>query len=415
MKVKLPQPGLALVILLLLNCSGPYQATYIEANPRANTKSTTIDYQVKQQYPFIKPKISIDNEFSGARMNGCMQINDSTLAISIQPENSPINASPWYAFRIISQQKQKVYIQLNYQFAKHRYVPKIRYGQDSWMPIDQNLISLTRGDSTALFPVQLQADTTWVAAQEIITSTMVKEWGQKWSSQSHVEMKVFGQSSLGRDLFYLDVNEGKKKGKPLLIILARQHPPEITGHYAMEAFANMIMRTRGIEREFRSKYRTLIFPILNPDGVDLGHWRHNAGGVDLNRDWGSYHQPEIRQVADQIVKQVKKWNTTVVMGLDFHSTHYDIYYTNDVDSETLPLGDIKSEWLRMIDHELPDYSPNEEGSDYRPVATSKNWFYAELETTGIIYEVGDQTRPGFIERKAQIAAHTLMRLLLDRE
>jgi hypothetical protein len=30
----------------------------------------------------------------------------------------------------------------------------------------------------------------------------------------------------------------------------------------------------------------------NPDGVDKGHWRLNDGGVDLNRDWGPFTQPE---------------------------------------------------------------------------------------------------------------------------
>ena len=41
----------------------------------------------------------------------------------------------------------------------------------------------------------------------------------------------------------------------------------------------------------------IVYPLMNPDGVDEGHWRHNTGGIDLNRDWAHYNQPETRQVA----------------------------------------------------------------------------------------------------------------------
>ena len=67
---------------------------------------------------------------------------------------------------------------------------------------------------------------------------------------------------------------------------------------------------------------------MNPDGVDLGHWRHNSGGVDLNRDWSKYHQKEIKTTVDFISKTLKASNSKLVLGLDFHSTYYDVFYTN---------------------------------------------------------------------------------------
>ena len=84
--------------------------------------------------------------------------------------------------------------------------------------------------------------------------------------------------------------------------------------------------------DFLDKYRILVYPLLNPDGVDLGHWRHNVGGIDMNRDWAYYHQPEIRKISNNIVKESKKNASQVILGLDFHSTYHDVYYTNAVDS-----------------------------------------------------------------------------------
>jgi len=41
-----------------------------------------------------------------------------------------------------------------------------------------------------------------------------------------------------------------------------------------------------LAREFRRRFSIIMVPLLNPDGVVLGHWRHNVNGVDLNRDGG---------------------------------------------------------------------------------------------------------------------------------
>ena len=67
-----------------------------------------------------------------------------------------------------------------------------------------------------------------------------------------------------------------------------------------------------MSHDFLTKYRILAFPIMNPDGVDLGHWRHNAGGIDLNRDWSKYHQPEIKNVIRFIEKELKTNNSELI-------------------------------------------------------------------------------------------------------
>ncbi len=50
------------------------------------------------------------------------------------------------------------------------------------------------------------------------------------------------------------------------------------------------------------EHNFLILPLLNPDGMALGHWRHNLGSVDLNRDWGIFGQPETTAVTREAEK-----------------------------------------------------------------------------------------------------------------
>lgn len=45
---------------------------------------------------------------------------------------------------------------------------------------------------------------------------------------------------------------------------------------------------------------------MNPDGVDNGHWRHYAGGIDLNRDWANFNRPETRAVKTFMENKIKE-------------------------------------------------------------------------------------------------------------
>ncbi len=410
------------LLLILAACSpSAFQAKFIEPFPRVDTKDQVIEYQPRQKVLFQDQSISFDNQFDAARMNACWRYNDSTYSVLISPENYPINASPWFAFRIISETRRTIWIQLNYKLARHRYVPKISQDRSSWTLIQKEDMQFSRGDSTVLFPVQLRSDTTWVSAQEIYSSADTHRWAAQLATAPFAEMSGYGQSRLGRPLNYLDIGIGKKKKKPILVVFGRQHPPEITGFLAMKAFMETIMDQSELSTQFLKKYQVLFYPILNPDGVDLGHWRHNAGGVDLNRDWGSYNQSEIRQICDHIVSQAAKHNSSVVMGIDFHSTQFDIFYTNSITKsqfsqnvETNPYIDknITKIWLSKLDAAL-DETLEIEPSSTRPVATSKNWFYEELMADGVTYEVGDEIPRSYIHEKATLSARILMEILLN--
>lgn len=401
------------IIALISSCSlWKYQADYVEANPKVDTRSRDIDYQDKRVYSFNEGELSFDNLFDGARLNDCSQLNDSTYQIYISPENEPINSSPWYAFRIISQSGDDIWLKMIYENAKHRYHPKISNDGKNWLKVTDDSIILSRSDSVALFRITPTTDTCWCAAQEVVDSKAVYDWCKNHSSKSFVNLKSCGKSGLNKDLVVLDIHLGKKKKKPIVVILGRLHPPEVTGYYAMHSFVETIIEENELSRDFLEKYRVLVFPLVNPDGVDLGHWRHNAGGIDLNRDWGNYKQPEIRQIADYIVNESKKSKGDVLIGFDFHSTYRDIYYTNKIQPENPLIKDFKDNWLKEIENRIDGYRVREEASVTKPVAVSKSWFHEQLQAVGITYEIGDNTPREFIKTKGKISAHAMMQELL---
>jgi len=395
---------------MLTSCTSYKAINYPFPDP-VDTQSRDIALQEKKTYTTTYG-VSADNEFDGARLNGFEAVNDSVYKATISPENIPINISSYFSLRIWAEADKDIELQLHYTEHDHRYWPKLSKDRETWVRIDSSAFDTLKAPNIATLKLHLTPDKLYVSGQELLTSGDVEAWNQKISSNPNVNKSTAGKSKLGRDIPFLDICQGIPKGKDAIVIIGRQHPPEVTGHYAMESFVEEIMEDNFLSNKFRQKFRILVYPLMNPDGVDLGHWRHNAGGIDLNRDWQDYHQEEIKNVANHMVKTVKKNRNKVLFGIDFHSTQKDLYYTLPADYNPSVKG-LKDLWLQGIDESFPDYTPDDRpGALNNPI--SKGWFYVQLDAEAITYEIGDETPRDFIREKGRVAARELMQLLVLR-
>lgn len=373
-----------------------------------NTESKPINFQKKRVF-FTSQGVYATNDFKGARLNNFVALNDSTFEASIEPENTPINPSPWYAFKIWSGVPKTIYLNFRYSEGKNRYNPKLSYDGDIWTAMKDSCVI-----QNTPFKVKLNigSDTTWIASQELFTTNDLNKWLDTKAVQVE-SFKVFeyGKSMLGKPLKGATLYENHKENKELIILMSRQHPPEVTGQMAFLHFVERLLAGDSLCNEFQKRYQIMIFPMQNPDGVDLGHWRHNAGGIDLNRDWDKYNQPETRNMAAYISNFILKKQADVVLGLDFHSTWEDIYYTNLSDSAT-HYPNFTKNWLNRIKDEIKGYQPNVAPSAIgQPV--SKGWFFVNFNAVGITYEIGDNTSREFIKTKSEISAEKMMVELLN--
>lgn len=398
--------SLLITMLVLLACSAPKQyrnlKTHTYTNP-VDTRTKAIDYQSKRN--FIFGNVGATNNFSGARLNKLERVNDSTYIATINPENSPINPSPWYAFKLWSKENRTLHVTLEYGDYKHRYNPKISRDGEHWMVLDSTMVQRGIDSTSATIQLNTSKDTLWVAAQEIQDSKRVGKWVESFRGNELVTISNAGKSALGIPLFHMNITKGNNHKKPTIIVISRQHPPEVTGFFAMKSFIETLVK-EGRSNGFLEKYRVMVYPLMNPDGADLGHYRHNTGGVDLNRDWSVYHQPEIAQITQHMVNEVKKHKNNVLLGLDFHSTYRDVYYTPH-ESVKRKIPDFTKTWLENIRVQLDIEDINESpGKGTRP--TSSAWFNRQFGATGITYEIGDSTPRKFIKKKGEISAKAMM-------
>lgn len=400
---------LSISALVYCSCNSAYKFRTITFPTPVDTQDQPIELQEKKLYKI--DGIQLSNQFDGARANDFSKINDSTYRVTILPENEPINESPHYAFWINAPEGASIDLEIYTGKYKHRYWPKLSILDSPYEPIDSMYFDTLKAGNIATLKLDLGGEQLFIAAQELRPSSHTKAWIKDLKKQhTFIKSATVGQSKLKRDIDYLELGQGDPGKKPAILIFSRTHPPEISGYMAMEYFVEQILTDSPLSNNFRKKYRILVYPLINPDGVDLGHWRHNAGGIDLNRDWSSFEQEETKVVAEHAVSQVKKYKNKVVLGMDFHSTQEDVIYTHTQNRQSA-ITPFKDLWIQALEEDAVGLNPNEEAYDLGKPMT-KGWFYLQFGAEGIIYEVGDETDREFLKYKAQVAAKEMMKLLV---
>lgn len=406
---------LLIVSTLLWSCKKDTKWKGQDPIKKVSTLTRPIQYQLKKTYS-LGNGIYCSNEFAGARLNGVVLTNDTIITVLITSENTPVNESPWYAFKIWSKTPQKVQLKITYsEGVKHRYYPKISHDFSNWTNQDStnylaDTASIAKGESPKFctMKISISSDTLWVSAQEIITSKHIEKWEAELASKPFVSFSEIGKSNEGRPINVLQI--GNPESKKMIAVLSRQHPPEVTGWLAMKWFIETLCADNETAEKFRNEYNIFVFPLVNPDGVENGHWRHNAGGIDLNRDWEDFNQPETRAVRDFIQKKVADGGK-IYFAVDFHSTFEDIYYTiNPAKKGNMP--GLVPELIQSVGREIPGYEPNiRPNSDEEPKISSTSFFFYTFGAEAVTYEIGDGTPRDLIKQKGELTALKLMQLM----
>lgn len=349
--------------------------------------------------------LTFQADFPAGRLNGCRRRGENAYTLYIEPEDQPINPSPWYAFRVSSDKPRELRLTLDYGEARHRYHPKL-HSACQWRPLPTE-VKLTDGRTRASFRLTVETQPLTVAAQPLITPEHERAWMERLAAATAFATAPLGRSAEGRDIVSLASLPGSAG---TVVITGRQHPPEVTGAQALHAFVERLAKDDPLARNFRRRFGVFVVPLLNPDGVVHGHWRHDSAGTDLNRDWGPFRRPETRALRDAMAELARSDHPPILV-LDFHSTWRDVLYTQP-DTAAGPRAGFPGAWHRAINARL-EGSGLERTAGHNPgKPTLKTWAHQTYRVPAITVELGDRTALPRIHRTAAIAAEEMMRLLL---
>ena len=358
--------------------------------------------------------------YKTARVNDCDVKEDGTFVLTIQPEKETdpqgvkINNSPWYGFRVDPKSAGHINLLLSYEHGTHRYQPKISYDGANWTVL-KGAETPKKRPSKFTFSVKMDERSFMVSAQEIFTAKAHDKWTEKIAARPYVTQSVIGTSRHGYPLQMLEVQTEPDVKKPYVVWVGRQHPPEVTGALALIPFTETVLDDSELSRRFLKHFNLLIVPMMNPDGVSAGYWRFNDGGMDLNRDWGPFTQPETRAVRD-VLTRFETGEDKLAFFLDFHSTWRNLLYTQTDEEPTNPPM-FARDWVKAVDKRLSDdvypFTREPRPMSERPI--SKNYIYEKYGVSAITYEVGDATPRSAIDISAKVFAQEMMKLLLKDE
>ncbi|WP_115718535.1 M14 family metallopeptidase [Gallaecimonas mangrovi] len=351
------------------------------------------------------PNVSFTANFETGRLGDCQALATDSYLLTVVPEQKRLNPSPWFHFKVTPKKPELLHIKMAFSGFKPRYLPKISHDHKHWQEI-----AFTTEGNTMSFDLKLGSKPLWVAGQPPFYNEQYTTWLKDKAKQSpDAHFSLLGKSAEGRPLY--QVIRQKPGNHEWVVIVGRQHPPEVTGADALLAFVDTLFTRSAESKAFFNRFNLILIPDLNPDGVAHGNWRDTSQKQDLNRDWGNFSQAESRLVRDKLAS-LTKHGDRIVYGLDFHSTRYDIFYTMPKSDELHP-ADLTATWLTALGKrtdwiEKPSIKPGTHPNS----GVFKQFIADTYHVHGVTYEVGDNTPLALIRYLGAQAADSFMKTLL---
>ena len=357
-------------------------------------------------------------DYEGARANACRVTDPRGVVLSIEPEDAPpINPSPWYGFHARPKQADEsgtLVVTLRYTYSRHRYWPKVSGDGVRWERLSERHW-LAHEDGRATMELKPGPEGLFVSAQELLGLKFHEAWRTEISERYEgLSWSVIGNSEEGRPLF---ATQTEPEAPNYLLLIGRQHPPEVPGALMFAGFAKALLADRaracadpGSSRcSFYGEHNLVLIPNINPDGVARGHWRHNMRGADLNRDWGRFEQAETRAVKE-LVDGLEEAGKTIAAMLDFHGTWRNVFYVPTLEDATHPPA-FASRWLRLARASGSAYAFETAPRPSENTEIAKNYFYRRFGIPAITVETGDDTDRKEIAATGRVLAEALVTVL----
>ena len=353
--------------------------------------------------------VLVDFDFPGAGNLSCEIINSQHIKLFINSEtDDSINPSPWFAIRK-SKHSENIKIELDYGNYNYRYNPKISSDNKAWDNLNMLNILKKNNDKILVIDFLPSNKKQYIASQEIITQSWYYNWFNELKETGKVRSETIGFSVLKKPITMFFIETDIKN--PYIIILGRQHPPEVTGAFALKGFIDQLVSPSQLSQNFLNQYNIIFVPLMNPDGVDNGHWRYNVNKIDLNRDWGTFSQPETIAVNEKLIRLTA--NSKLALFIDFHSTYNNIFYISENSSNNLSKFSLEN-WINNSSSGLLGIGYNFQliNSSNKDNGVSKNYIYNKYNIPSMTYEFSDSEDRKKIKQSSSILATELMKFLV---
>ena len=104
-------------------------------------------------------------------------------------------------------------------------------------PWPEDQVTVADDGNSAQLTFRLDQARVWVAGQEVLADSYYNQWMDDLESHPDVTTLLVGKSTQGRPLILAETPDRPE----FVLMIGRQHPPEVTGAIAMRAFIDTVL------------------------------------------------------------------------------------------------------------------------------------------------------------------------------
>lgn len=185
-----------------------------------------------------------------------------------------------------------------------------------------------------------------------------------------VRVEQIGLAPQGTPL-YAVVLDASEDAAGTFVITAHQHFSEWAGVRMIDAMLHHLLDESS---QPLRRYRWVFYPCINADALAYG-WRgdpHRTAGINLNRDWGPFQQPQTQAVRDHLLAEMDS-GPPLLHALDLHMG----WHSRDTCGAGLTVFEEGRSPQSLIDQQ----------------ADFTRWFYKRADYTDFVWNHSDVDRP----------------------
>lgn len=220
----------------------------------------------------------------------------------------------WYYFRVDGVKGRELTVELTDLVGEYNYTPGAlavnshthpvySYDNENWTHFDT-----TEWDDDAKelrLRFTAQSDTIWIAHTPPYTLRNLAALEAKVADHGYFARGIAGWSVEGRAIPLWTISEAPDDS-PVIWLMYRQHAWESGSSWAGDGGLEFLLGDSDEAAQLRKRAIWKVFPVADPDGLELGGVRFNVHGYDLNRNWDAIDPKLTPEIAAQH-SAVKSW------------------------------------------------------------------------------------------------------------
>lgn len=241
----------------------------------------------------------------------------------------------WYYFRLDGAKGRELTVELTDLVGEYNYQPGAlsvnahthpvySYDNEHWTHFEH-----TEWDDRAKelkFRFTPEQDTVWIAHTPPYTLRHLRQLEEAAADRPYLLRGIAGWTVQGREIPLWTITEAPDDA-PVIWLMFRQHSWESGSSWIGDGGLRFLLGDTAEAARMRKQAIWKIFPVADPDGVEIGGVRFNVHGYDLNRNWDAIDPkltPEIAAEHDAIESWLDRGGR-IDMFLTVHNTETSEY------------------------------------------------------------------------------------------